>query len=506
MSQSQSENLSDIVGHPEAVKQGASGPSSTSSSSTTISSEGDDLAWEEHTRGFELPRTLKAYTCLIGCFFCMFNSWGLVNAYGTFASFYVESLLPNTSLTEIALIGALQCFFILIFSSIAGRLLDAGHYRKLSFAGWALTSLATFTLSQVARELSSADGTRHIGNYGAVLAAQGLTMALGQASYFVSSSQIVSTWFPKAKNTAIGFVACGASVAGVIYPVAFRSFVRDYGWEGGILRLAGIVSGTGLISLFLAVPNPTFPIRKPKTWISREVWIDYAAFKWRPYLLHVLSISFLFLGFYSIFFNLEEWSVSAGFGYREVSPLRDENDPPAMRTFYLLAIMNGASSIGRISAGVISDYYGALNTHCLVTFLSSLLVLIWWPLMSDITQAVAFTIVFGAISGSVIGLPPAVVADLLGPNRIQQLGQWVGMMYALAAPFALIGPVIAALLITTYETYLTVQMWAGVSLFLSSGFMLASIISRRRERQRRVGSSGVQIEVSGAVTGTGSNV
>lgn len=28
------------------------------------------------------PRSWRAYACLLGCFFLMFNSWGLVNAYG----------------------------------------------------------------------------------------------------------------------------------------------------------------------------------------------------------------------------------------------------------------------------------------------------------------------------------------------------------------------------------------------------------------------------------------
>ena len=29
------------------------------------------------------PTTWRAYTALLGCFFLMFNSWGIINAYGS---------------------------------------------------------------------------------------------------------------------------------------------------------------------------------------------------------------------------------------------------------------------------------------------------------------------------------------------------------------------------------------------------------------------------------------
>jgi MCP family monocarboxylic acid transporter-like MFS transporter 10 len=109
--------------------------------------------------------------------------------------------------------------------------------------------------------------------------------------------------------------------------------------------------------------------------------------------------------------------------------------------------------------------------------------LILWTFTDQLGEALAFVILFGAVSGAVIGLPPASVADILGPNPSMQakLGQWTGQMYTIAAPFALTGPVIAGYLVEKYNTFLTVQLWSGVCLLLSAIFMAISWLCTRRD-------------------------
>jgi hypothetical protein len=133
------------------------------------------------------PRDWRAYRTLTGCFFLMFNSWGLVNAYGTFASFYLQHLLPNHDIMLLNLVGSTESFIVLLFSFVIGRLLDAGYARYLLVAGWILVSLGMFTLS-----LSSGDGQYKEGNYALIWVTQGFTTGLGMACFFVSSSQ--SKW------------------------------------------------------------------------------------------------------------------------------------------------------------------------------------------------------------------------------------------------------------------------------------------------------------------------
>lgn len=138
-------------------------------------SQADEPTW---------PKGWRPWTCLFGCFLLMFNSWGLVNTYGTFASYYMQHLMPGRDLLYINLIGSTQSFVVLACSAMVGRLLDAGHARKLIAIGGFLITLGMFLLSVV-----NGAGHRNDGNYGLIWLTQGLLVGTGMACFFVSSSQ-----------------------------------------------------------------------------------------------------------------------------------------------------------------------------------------------------------------------------------------------------------------------------------------------------------------------------
>lgn len=102
------------------------------------------------------------------------------------------------------------------------------------------------------------------------------------------------------------------------------------------------------------------------------------------------------------------------------------------------------------------------------SLIASILVLFGWIFAHSVSGAIAFVVLFGAVSGAVIGLPPASIANILGycPSQQSKLGQWTGMMYTGTAIFALTGPIIAGSLITQFKNYLTIQLWSGICLFL----------------------------------------
>ena len=114
--------------------------------------------------------------------------------------------------------------------------------------------------------------------------------------------------------------------------------------------------------------------------------------------------------------------------------------------------------------------FGALNVHIMVTTVASILLFIMWTFTKTVATAIGFVVIFGIVSGSVIALPPASMAWILGadPHAQAKLGQWTGMMYSGSAVFGLTGPVIAGYLVGKYDTYLTVQMWTGACLLLSA--------------------------------------
>ncbi|KAK5133046.1 hypothetical protein LTR08_008251 [Meristemomyces frigidus] len=422
----------------------------------------------------------------------MFNSWGWVNAYGTYASYYNQHLLPGTSITLLSLVGASSSSLVLLLSIVAGRLLDAGYRLRLLVTGTILTSVGTFSLSAV-----NGEGRYGQGNYSLIWLTQGLITGVGMACFFVSASQIAATWFTKRKGFAIGVVASGASIAGLVYPIMTKFLITLIGFNQTVRCVAALLTATSILAVLIARPNPAAEInhRKPDTWTNPRVFVDKNAYKSASFCWLTAAICFLFFGFYAVFFNLEEWAAHEGLGFRDETPggfdiaLPHEVKDDAIRVFYLLSIMNGASTVGRLGSSYLCDHFGALNVHAVVTFIASLLILVMWTTAKTVPHAIAFVVVFGAFSGSVIGLPPASVADILGksnPEAQAHLGQWVGMMYSTAAVFALTGPVIAGYLITAYgQNFLTVQLWSGFCLLLSSLCMSVAIFYRERTSARQ---------------------
>lgn len=109
---------------------------------------------------------------------------GLVNAYGTYASFYMNYLMTGKDLLYFNLIGGTQSAVVLGLSGIVGRFLDAGFTRYLILLGTVLVSLGTFTLGWV-----NGDGGVNQGNFALTWLTQGFISGLGMACFFVSSSQ-----------------------------------------------------------------------------------------------------------------------------------------------------------------------------------------------------------------------------------------------------------------------------------------------------------------------------
>ena len=267
------------------------------------------------------------------------------------------------------------------------------------------------------------------------------------------------------------------------------------GFNNSTRYVAAVITLTSALAILFARPNPDHLIRRPATWVDMRVFIDTQAFCHAPFAWLTASICLLFFGFYAIWFNLEEWAAAKGLGYKDRIPggsdltLPNEVPEDAVRTFYLLSIMNATSTLGRLSSAYLCDHFGALNVHAVVTFVASLLVLVLWTTTKTVAAAIAFVVLFGIFSGAVVGLPPASVAYILGPSSKAQskLGQWTGMMYSSAALFALTGPVIAGHLISYYDgNYLTVQCWSGVCLFLSSACMGMAIFCKHRKSDEEI--------------------
>ena len=238
------------------------------------------------------------------------------------------------------------------------------------------------------------------------------------------------------------------------------------------MRVIGfIIPGTLLISIAV-MRTRLHPAKK-----SRAM-LDLLAFKNAPISLFSLGLFLAFAGLYVPIFYIiifSEVHVHVGTDL----------------SFYLLAMLNGASGFGRIFPGLLADQFGALEMIVIFTVASAIFAYIG-VVINSLGCLTVFAIFYGFLSGAVVSLPSAVVAAI-APMRL--VGTWMGMSFCFAAIGILIGSPIAGTIINVPRNQFaggfvfsgSVVMAAGVSFAVAKSIIL---LEKRKQKTEKAGEAG----------------
>lgn len=212
-----------------------------------------------------------AWTQALMAHLVMLNAWGTINSFGIFQTFYTE-FLPSSAPSDISWIGSMQVFFLFVVGVFTGRLTDAGFFRHVFFIGSALivfgTLMASFSTS-----------------YWQLFLSQGLCIGLGMGGLFTPAMAVVSTYFNRRRNLAIGIVISGSATGGIMFPAMARQLLSHVGFAW-TMRAMGLVQ---LITLSIANIFMKARLRPRRSGPLAEI----SAFRERPYLLFTFGMFFV---------------------------------------------------------------------------------------------------------------------------------------------------------------------------------------------------------------------
>lgn len=279
---------------------------------------------------------------------------------------------------------------------------------------------------------------------------------------FLPSVAIVATYFTTKRALAIGIVASGGSLGSVIYPIVLYRLQHQIGFAWAT-RIIGFIALTTLAVSCVVMRTHLPP---PK---QARALLDIAAFKHPSFTLFSLGLFLAFAGLYVPIFYIIVWAERHGGIEKELS-------------FYLLALLNGASAFGRIIPGLLADRYGSLPIMIICTVTAAVLAYVA-VIVSDLGGFVVFAILYGFMSGAVVSLPSAVVASLA--PKMESVGTWMGMSFCFAAAGILVGNPIAGTIIHIQSDQFSGGLVFSASLTMTSGvlFILAQgwKVDRKRE-------------------------
>ncbi|KAI9713279.1 MAG: hypothetical protein M1828_001452 [Chrysothrix sp. TS-e1954] len=376
---------------------------------------------------------LKAWLQVAGAFMLFFNSWGIINTFGAYQTFYESGTIFNESSSTISWIGAVQAFCLLFVGAITGPVYDAGHFRILIYLGAFLVVFGHMMLSLVTE-------------FWQALLAQAFCVGIGAGTLFIPSVAIMATYFTTKMPFAIGIAASGSSLGGVVYPIVFHRLQPTIGFAWAT-RVIGFIA----LATFI-VPATVMQMRvKPP---AKRKLLDISAFKELPYVSFVFGSTIGFMGLYVFFFYVQFFAIEKG--------IVDEN-----LGFYLLAILNAGSVFGRIVPNFVAGKLGPFNMLVPCAAMSGILPLVLIG-VNNVGGVVVVTLLFGFFSGTFVSLPATCFVHLT-KNRAM-IGTRMGMGFTCVAVGALIGtPIAGAILGSNPSNYNFTGIWLFGGLLTLAG-------------------------------------
>ncbi|KAI9702965.1 MAG: hypothetical protein M1836_008179 [Candelina mexicana] len=379
------------------------------------------------------------FTAWLQCassFALLLTSFGVINSFGAFQTFYQRILLPNETPSQIAWIGSLQAFLMISLGILAGPLYDHGYLRCLVAVGSVLVIFGMLM-------------TGLCSSYWQLLLAQGLTVGLGSGLLFLPSIAVLPQYFERRRALATGIGSSGSAIGGICFPILFNQ----------LQPLIGFRYATWLIALImlvvLAIPLTTLRMRWQPTQVRGL--FDSKAWKEAPYSLWACYLFVSLMGLYLPSFYIQLYGVR----------FMETND-----AFYLLPVLNGGSFFGRLHIPLfIADKTGPLNLEIPLTATASILGFAWLAVERPVGLFM-FSAVYGFFAGAITTLT-AVIDAALCPS-LDVVGVRMGMLLFPWALGLLVGEPIAGAILASSAEWRGLQLLTGA--VLSTATALAVLV------------------------------
>ncbi|KAJ3542999.1 hypothetical protein NM208_g2232 [Fusarium decemcellulare] len=384
-----------------------------------------------------------AWLQVAGSFMLYFNTWGIINSFGAYQTYYMSDLLDRSSASSISWIGSVQSFLVMFVSVVAGSLFDAGYFRALITIGSTLVVIGYMLLSLCAEN-----------TYWQVMLTQGVCISIGSGIIFVPSVAVLTQYFDTRLSFAVGIAASGSSVGGVVYPIMFRNLVYRLGF-GWTTRITGFVALVGLL-----FANVALRLRQRPNNDKRRVLIDWEAFHDAPFTITCLSVFVAFTGLYTPFYYIQSFALNRGLAGGDLA-------------LNLLAILNAGSVFGRILPNFLADKFGPFNIMTPCAALTGILIFCLLG-VHDGAGLIIYCVLFGFFSGTFVSLLPPLLVSI-SPDR-DRIATRMGMSFTISAIGLLIGSPIAGAILEE-GSYKHVWLYSGVLVFTGSmGILLARFL------------------------------
>lgn len=377
----------------------------------------------------------QAWLITAGGFATMFCTFGFLNSFGVFQTYYQNGPLSEYSPSDISWIGSVEIFFLLFCGMFSGPLSDRYGIRAVNVP-FSILLVFSLMMTSLAHE------------YYQFLLAHGILLGIATGMLWTPTLACVGQWFTTKRAWAMGVVSSGASVGGVVYPIALNQMINNprLGFPWAVRIMAFVM--LAVLTFACVVLKEHAPRRTKKLLIP-------SAFRCAPYVLTTFGFFFATLGFWTPVYYIPEYARLHGASDSLV--------------FYEVAILNAPSFFGRLIPSFMADRMGRFNVNVIMTVCTALLLFVWTAAKNPVGITV-FTGFYGFFQGAFAALITPCLAEVV--ENPSDLGTYVGMALAVCSLAALVSQPINGAIIDKLG-YLSSSMFSAV-MVLIGGILYAA--------------------------------
>lgn len=261
----------------------------------------------------------------------------------------------------------------------------------------------------------------------------------------------VGQHFYRRRPLAMALSLAGGGLGGLLYPIILNCLLHEttlgFAWTQRVIGF--IVLGSGIIGCACVRPGA---VKEPE----RKLFL-FSAFKNPAYSVQIAGLFFCVWGIFTPFFYLPTYALQ----YRMKPEL----------AFYLLAILNACSFVGRIAAGVAGNILGPFNVLPFSAYACSLLIFCWIAMTSQ-DSIIAMAVLYGLFEGGIVALLFATLSHIA--PRAQDIGTYIGQASFVVAFAGLTGTPINGAMINHYHSFTPSRIFSGVCIFVGGSLVLIS--------------------------------
>ncbi|RCI09521.1 hypothetical protein L249_3941 [Ophiocordyceps polyrhachis-furcata BCC 54312] len=370
--------------------------------------QGDGSALEKRASSASYEETypeggLRAWLVVLGSWFAMVSSMGLMNTVGIFQAYTLRHQLRHHSEGTVGWIFSTYTFLSFFCGVYIGPVFDKYGPRWLVVAGCASTFTGVLLMS-FCRELWQ------------FVLSFGLLAGFGTSLLFTPCIAAIGHWFRHRRGFATGMASTAGGIGGIVFPLMLTSLFDSVGYAWATRCLAFTCLACGLVGVLLVrsrLPPARDATAHPDLRILRQV----------PFTLTTVAIFLLEFSLFIPLTFISTYALHMGF---------DQSF-----AFHLLPIMNAGSVVGRALPGYYADVVGPINT-CLASVLLSLVacICVWLPLGHTAGGIIVFSLLFGFASGTSIAIAPVCIGRMC---KTRNYGRYYASAYTVVSFACLLG-------------------------------------------------------------------